>query len=149
MKIIRFFWLALFVVLVAIASFLAEELFFPLKQPFQPGTLEMQIHEDFTQLKKDNQLPETLKDVREVFVLDQRTEKQKNKWQELSQLHFPKSENGKYDLQIEVFNNEGRDRKSITENLTILQLSLFEKDTKNKIWELGRTYSQAPKNPKK
>jgi hypothetical protein len=147
MKAFRFFWLALFVIMGAIASFLAEETFFPLRAPFQKGSLEALVNDDLNQLEKTNQLSADLKNVNQVFIVDRReSDKDKNKkeivtnWPELSKIHFPQKKDGKYDLQIEVFTDQESNQKPSDSEMVILQFSLFEKDTKNKIWELSRSY---------
>jgi hypothetical protein len=64
-------------------------------------------------------------------------------WLELSKFLFPQKPDGKYDLQIEAFDaidDETKEKK----DLSIFQFSLFDKKTKNKVWELSRNYIFSP-----
>lgn len=153
MKILRFFWLALFVFFVGLASYLAEELFFPLRPSVPQGSLEWTVHQDFKKLKEESQLPPEFENVHQVFIADRRQEKTPINWPEVSKFHFKQKPDGLYDLHIEIL--ETTDNQKNTKNKSdrkrtasededadglILQFSLFEVQSKNKIWELSRTY---------
>lgn len=135
----RFFWLAVFAILIGIASYLAEELLFPTRT-FPSGTLESQIHEDFRKLQDQNQLPHEMKSLHEIFIQDQRNGKTAINWAQLSQYDFPKEPSGNFDLQIELIDASENSKKSPKDNFLVVQYSLFDKTSKNKIWELSRQY---------
>jgi hypothetical protein len=136
---IRFFWLGVFAVLVGIASFLAEEVFFPFRA-FPSGTLEAQIHEDFKKLQDQSLLPHEIKSLHEVYILDDRIQRAPINWTQLSQYDFSKDPNGRFDLQIELFDAQENTKKAQKNDFVVIQYSLFDKASKNKIWELSRQY---------
>lgn len=143
MKALRFLWLALFVFLVGIASYLAEELFFPLRPAVSQDSIEWKIHTDLKGLKEENLLPGELQEVHQVFVSDRRQNGLPINWKEISKFHFKQKPTGLYDLQIEIFdtNFDNENRNTKEKNQYIFQFSLFDRKSKNKIWELSRTYT--------
>ena len=136
-KVVRFFWLALFALFVAVASYLAEELVFPLRPSFSQGTIEWKIHQDLNTLKEQSALPKEFNQLHQVFLLDHRKKTLPLNWNEISKFHFEQRKNGQFDLQIEAFDEDGGNKSS---QLLILQFSLFDKNSKNKVWELSRSY---------
>ncbi len=142
----KYVWLALFALFVGIASYLAEEIFFPIRPPFPPNSPELAIYHDLKDLQSKKSLPTELQQLSEVFISDHRINKTEVKWAEISKYFFHRKSDGTHELQIEAFDAPDNEKK---ENSTgfILQLSLFDKTTKNKIWELSRNYdfSQSPK----
>lgn len=138
MKSVRFIWLAVFALFIGIASFLAEELLFP-KRVFPVGSFEAQIHDDFRRMREQKLLPAEMTKLHEVFVLDHRTQKSSLNWKDLSAHNFPNQPDGLYDLQIEVIDasSSPQDR----DRLQIIQFSLFDRKSRNKIWELNREYT--------
>jgi len=137
-EILKYLWLALFVLFVGIASYLAEELFFPVHMPFASNSPEAIIFSDFKELRNSKNLPIEILQVREVFFSDHRIQKTNINWEEMSKIYFPRKMNGAFELQIEAF--DAPDEGKVDGNLSIFQFSLFEKMTKNKVWELSRTY---------
>lgn len=140
MKLLRYLWLFLFVLFLGLASFLAEDLFFPRRPSFPQTSLEWTIFWDLKKLKEEKKLPEYLNDVRQIFIVDRRTQSNSLNWLEISKFLFPQKANGSYDLQIEIFeiNNEKAPPKK---RVLFCQMSLFEEKTKNKVWELSRSYN--------
>lgn len=134
----KYLWLALFVLFVGVASYFAEQIFFPHRNFFAPETPEALIYQDLKELQSAHELPKELHQVREVFFSDHRLEKKNINWIELSKIFFSRTPEGAYDLQIEAFDAPDEEKKS--PNLSIFQFSLFD-NSKNKIWEMSRTYS--------
>lgn len=137
---LRYIVLACFALLVSIASFLAEDLFFPASPPFTRGTIELEISKDLKKLRENQQFPPSLSDLKQVFISDHRFEKTELNWPKLSHLYFPQKLDGKYDLQIEVFDSEADETLVAEDALIILQMSLFDAKSKNKILEISRSY---------
>lgn len=142
----KYVWLALFALFVGMASYFAEELLFPTRSPFKASSSEELIYQDFKELNSKNNLPPELQQVSEVFFSDHRIQKMNINWLELSKLFFPQKPEGKYELQIEAFDATDDDVKE-KKDLSIFQFSLFDKKTKNKIWELSRNYIFSPQTP--
>jgi hypothetical protein len=138
MNSIRYFWLAVFALFIGIASYMAEEIFFPIRI-FPSNTIEYEIHEDFKVLKNQKALPPEFRSIHEVFVVDRRTGQIPINWRELSAADFPQNPTGSFDLQIEIFEMQNQTNNP-KENSQMVQYSLFEKTAKNKIWELSREY---------
>jgi len=139
MNALRFFWLALFVFFIGIASYMAEELFFPLRPSVPQGSIEWAIHQDLKRLKEENKIPLEIEKIHQVFVVDRRQKPTVMNLPEITKFHFPQKAKGLYDLQIEIFDTDP-DKDSKESPGLIFQFSLFEKNSKNKIWELSRTY---------
>jgi hypothetical protein len=137
-KTLKYLWLALFVLFVGIASYLAEELFFPPHLIFTPSSPEAIIHADFEALKKAKRIPPEIQSLKEIFFSDHRLKKTEINWEALSKLDFPKKKEGSYELQIEAF--DAADETNKDNALSIFQFSLFDKTSKNKIWEISRTF---------
>ncbi len=140
----KYLWLALFVLFVGIASYLAEELFFPPHLPFVSNSPEAIIHADFETLKKGKNIPPEIHNLKEIFFSDHRLKKTEINWEALSKLDFPKKKDGSYELQIEAF--DATDETNKDKALSIFQFSLFDKTSKNKIWEISRTFEFQPKS---
>lgn len=147
MRALRYLWLFLFVLLIGIASYLAEEIFFPVRPSVPKNSIEWTIHLDFKKLNEEGQLPPELNQVRQIFTLDRRQQQAPINWQEVSKFHFPQKSDGIYDLQLEIFSTEDPNQKPDPNDPTgiIIQYSLFDTKTKNKIWELTRTYKGTEK----
>jgi hypothetical protein len=137
---LRYLWLALFVLFVGIASFFAEELFFPIRPPFSAQSPEAVIYQDFKELEVQKALPPELKKISEIFFSDHRLQKTDIKWLELSRFYFPRKSQGNFELQIEAFDAPSDGSKDAS-TISIFQFSLFDKNSKNKIWELSRNYT--------
>ncbi len=141
MKLIRFIFLGLFVFFIGLATFLAEDIWFPASQRYQfsPGSLESQIQLDINKLTKNGHLPKAIFELEKVYILDQRKGKAQLNGKDLSSRVFKPNSNGNFELQIEIFDTQDSDPNS-TANFPIVQFSLFDKKSKNKIWELSRQY---------
>lgn len=135
---LRYLVLACFALLVGIASYLAEQMFFPPSLPFKRGSLEQNISNEFRRLLDQKLLPEPLFEIKQVFIADHRSEKTQLNWSKLSQLYFPQKPSGKFDLEIEIFDSESDEVPS--SSLIILQMSLFDSISKNKFLELNHSY---------
>jgi hypothetical protein len=132
--------LLVFAALVAVSSYLFDEYFVAEKSASARASFEGRVTDDFITLKSDNILPAELLELNEVFLTDHRTNKLAVKWDWLARKLFPKAKDGgKYELQIAVFDDTN-------DPITVLQLSLFEVASKNKVWELSRTYA-SPAEP--
>jgi hypothetical protein len=145
---LKYVWLALFALFVGIASYLAEEIFFPIRPPFTQNSPEMAIYLDIKDLQSKKNLPPEIQNINEVYISDHRLKKTDLNWVEITKHFFHRKPKGTYDLQIEAFDAPDSEKKE-TSSIFILQLSLFDKTTKNKIWELSRSYSSAETTPKK
>jgi len=120
---------------VAVSSYLFDEYFVAEKSSARRQSFERRVTDDFATLKSDKILPPELLELNEVFLTDHRTQQQAVKWDWLARKLFPKAKDGgKYDLQIAVFDDT-------KDPITVLQLSLFEVSSKNKVWELSRSYA--------
>jgi hypothetical protein len=146
---LKYVWLALFALFVGIASYLAEEIFFPIRPPFAQNSPEMAIYLDIKDLQSKKSLPSEIQNLNEVFISDHRLKKTDLNWVDIAKQFFHRKPKGAYDLQIEVFDAPDGEKKE-NASIFILQLSLFDKTSKNKIWELSRTYNTSePAAPKK
>ena len=139
---LKYFVLACFALLIGVASYLAEDLFFPERPPFKRGSFESGVSQDLKKLQEDSQLPPVFSEIRQVFLSDHRLKKTDLNWKKLSQLYFPQKNDGKYDLQIEVFDSdtEVTTEKSPKDTLVVMQISLFDVRSKNKVSEISRSY---------
>ena len=140
----KYLWLALFALFVGIASYFAEELFFPIRPSFSLESPEGIIYQDLRDLDSKKSLPLELQHVKEVFFSYHRLQKTNINWLEISKFYFPQKSTGKFDLQIEAFDTQD-DEKSGKGHLSIFQFSLFDTASKNKIWEMSRTYKFSAK----
>ena len=95
-------------------------------------TLEEKMAIDIELLKKQA-IPGSLLSLNQVFWQNHSTNKKTKNISSLLSTHFPISKDGKYLLQIDCFNSGDT-------NL-ILQMSFFDKKTKNKVFEISRDYS--------
>ena len=137
---LKYILLACFALLIGVASYLAEELFFPEGPPFKRGSIEFGISQDLKKLQENNQFPSAFSEIRQVFLSDHRFKKTELNWKRLSQLYFPQKADGKFDLQIEIFDSELEAMKNPEDSMVILQMSLFDFQSKNKIMEISRSY---------
>lgn len=99
------------------------------------------ISTDLLKLMKENQIPKAwskIKTVRYNF----NSESSKKLLMNTGLSIVKKNKKGSFHLEIEFI--EVPDDKEPT---VILQFSLFNLKSKNKIWELGRTYQTSKKNP--
>jgi len=155
MAIIRFIVILIFAALVGVISYYAEELLSPNAPSFKKETLAYAVNEDLEKLRKSGEIPFGQDDLQRIYILDQRKAALQNIIPAIKH-QFTQNKNGKYLLQIEIFsdNNAGKDSKPTTtlqtssadqkeESLVIIQLSLFDAKTKNKIWELSRAYPES------
>lgn len=149
----KYVLLGIFSLFIGIASYLAEDLFFPIpnenSSSFAEGTLERAIDQDFKNLEKSNLLPNEVARVKMVYFLDHRSNPIQIDWKELSNQHFPQRSQGKFDFQIEAFDSDSKESNSSESEVIILQYSLFDSASKNKIWELSRSYPKVKSNSQK
>jgi hypothetical protein len=128
--------LLVFAILVAASSYLFDQYLVAEIYADQKQSFEYLVLEDLNKLKADKILPTELGSIREVFVADHRTRKFPIKWKKMVREIFPKAsdeKNAKYNLQITAFDDT-------TDPIMVLQMSLFDAGTENKIWELSRSY---------
>ena len=92
------------------------------------------IKTDFSNLKSGGQLPQEWSQIGSLSFINK--SKLKDIDQRRFQKAFPQQEGGSYHLESILVDWIKGKKHSF-----ILQLSLIEKSSKNKIWELGRTYS--------
>lgn len=152
--------------------------------PFQKGSLEEKIFNDFSELKNKKQLPAEFADISGYVIFDQRSDQSTKLSREiLTALKkvTPLRGDGRYEVELMIFDttqeqkvsekktaplavkaprkneekekssppttaassdNKKNDLKESEDNsLLVFQFSIIHKKTKNKVAELGRTYS--------
>jgi hypothetical protein len=133
--------LSILVLLIISSIFLIKGLTLS-ESPFDRGTLEAGLHDDLINLSESGNLPTQFQEIKRVMILDHRPQKSKINWKKISQLHFTQNQAGKFDLNIDIFapEIETANHRSSDDKLIFIQFSLMEMHTKNKIWELTRSY---------
>lgn len=97
------------------------------------------IHRDFKNLEADNNLPKEWTSLARVeFNMNSNLAKA---MLGKERPHFKLSQNGSYYLEVELIDVPDDDNPGL-----ILQTSLFELKTKNKVFEIGRTYNMSELN---
>lgn len=146
----KYILLGIFTLFIGVASYLAEELYFPTPNEaissFTEGTLERVIDQDFKKLASSNLLPNEISRIKTVYFSDHRSNPVQINWNELSMQHFPQRPQGKFDFQIEAFDSDSNEKNSSEGEVIILQFSLFDSESKNKVWELSRSYPKTESN---
>lgn len=133
--------LVLFALFVGIASYILDEM--GIRLPLQKLSAASEtIQKDLKEIKATVSFPPELQQIHQVFVSDHRTQKSEIDWLHLSTQYFPQKKDGLYDLQIEVF-DDGTPTPENSDNLMILQFSLFELKSRNKVWEMSRSYKHS------
>lgn len=141
MAIFRYLILAIFVVSAGISIYFGEALLFPEKSSFPRDSIEYSIDTDLIQLKHEGKAG-TFNNLKKVYLSDHRVQKHNIDWSKIFSNHFTESPDSNHTLQIDLF--DSINEKTNKEDLLIVQFSLIEDSTKNKIWEMSRTYP----NPK-
>jgi hypothetical protein len=144
MAVFRHLFLAIFVLSAGIATYFAEELFFPEKSAFPRDSVEYSIDSDLIHMKKEDPSVNFFHSLKKVYLSDHRIEKTPINWTKIFSNHFIETTDSKKILQIDLFDSADGKNKA-EENLLILQYSLIDETTKNKLWELSKTY-QIPKS---
>lgn len=134
--------LFLFAAFVGIASYLIDEMGVNLPtRPLDPVTES--IKKDFAEIQTTKEFPPEFQQVHKVYVSDHRTKKVAIDWPQISTHHFPQKTDGLYDLQIEVFDDGSvtMENGQVSGNsIMILQFSLMDLKSRNKILEISRSY---------
>ena len=134
----RYFMLGLFVVFAGFATYFAEEAFFPEKSSFSRNSIEHSIDSDLIQMREQNSAI-FFHQLKKVYLSDHRTEKVPIDWSKIFSKHFEEKNDSKQILQIDLFDSsDGKNPKE--RNLLVVQYSLLDESTKNKLWEISRTY---------
>lgn len=139
MGITRHLFLAIFVVAAGVATYFGEELIFPEKSSFPRDSVEYKIDSDLIQMREDPKVS-FFRDLKKVYLSDHRIQKTKIDWSKIFSSHFSELPTSKQSLQIDLFDSVS-ENNSKDEPLLIVQFSLIDDLTKNKLWELSRTYS--------
>lgn len=134
----RHLFLAIFVVAAGVATYFAEELIFPEKSSFPRDSVEYKIDSDLIQMREDPNLA-FFRHLKKVYLSDHRTQKTNIEWSKIFSNHFSENPASNQSLQIDLFDSPS-ENPSKEEPLLIVQLSLVDDLTKNKLWELSRTY---------
>ena len=135
--------LAAFVFCAGIAIYFGEEIFFPEKSAFTRDSIEYSIDSDLIHLKEDKSVT-FFHHLKKVYLSDHRLEKEPINWTKIFSNHFIETSDSKQILQIDLFDSfDGQDKTDT--NLLIVQYSLIDETTKNKVWEFSRTY-EVPKS---
>lgn len=137
MALARYLILAAFVISAGIATYFGEQLLFPLKSSFARDSIEYSIDSDLIQLKHDGKL-DILKDLKKVYLNDHRLKKSHIDWNKIFSNHFTENSSSPNSLHIDLF--DSTDEKTNKEDLLIIQFSLINELTKNKLAEISRTY---------
>lgn len=115
----------------------------------RPTSLENLLANDFRYLAKNNFWGFKKAEIRDVQVLlDSQVKDQKELQKVVNFLYsqFPKSESGKKKLEISLIsgfdaNAPTETKPSSKKKLLVIQFSVTDVVSQNKIWEMGRTYS--------
>ncbi len=134
----RYSMLAAFVLCAGIATYFAEEILFPEKSSFPRDSIEYRIDSDLIQMREDPKLA-FFRRLKRVYLSDHRTEKKNINWSKIFSNHFAEVSDSNQSLQIDLFDSAS-EKNSKEEPLLIVQFSLVDDVSKNKIWELSRTY---------
>jgi hypothetical protein len=97
------------------------------------------IHHDFAQLKKENKLPKEWTSIAKVEFQMNSTLAKALLGKERP--HFKLSPNGTHYLEVEIIDVPDEENPGL-----ILQSSLFDLKTGNKVFEIGRTYNMSQLN---
>jgi len=135
----RYLFLLLAIIGLASFSYYVEQLVFSHRNPFPLGTLEYKIERDLIDLEEGKQFPIETSRVEKIYLNNQSIRGKSLPWEKILAF-FPQRQNGAYFLQALVFDSIKDKSSTSEEKILILQLSLFDSKTKNKIWELSRSY---------
>lgn len=135
----RYSMLAAFVLCAGIATYFVEEILFPEKSSFPRDSVEYRIDSDLIQMREDPKHA-FFRRLKKVYLSDHRTEKTNINWSRIFSNHFVEVSDSNQSMQIDLF-DAASEKNSKEEPLLIVQFSLVDDVSKNKIWELSRTYA--------
>lgn len=147
MNIFRVVFLILFVLFAGIATYFGEELIFPERGNFPKFSLESEIEFQLSQLNLVESDQPTFQ-FRKAYLRDHRVKKVEIDWNKIFSRYFYKNSQSKMNLEIDIFDSNEEAQKPTTTKNIIIQLSLVEDVSQNKIWESSFTVYQ-PNPPKK
>ncbi|MBX2988822.1 MAG: hypothetical protein KF802_13105 [Bdellovibrionaceae bacterium] len=128
--------LFLLVCAIGISWYLGQEGSSPHPQQ-EPQGLAGFISEDLSQNDQQGLLPKEWRSIHSVnYSFENERQKQ---LLNINNIRIPKNPQGQYQLDVDVIDVPDEENPSI-----ILQMSLSDLKSKNKIWELGRFYSLVP-----
>ncbi len=134
----KYLMLAAFVLCAGVATYFAEELIFPDKSSFARDSVEYKIDSDLIQMRDDPNLA-FFRRLKKVYLSDHRTQKTNINWSKIFSNHFSEIPDSNQSLQIDLFDSPS-ETNSKEEPLLIVQFSLVDDASKNKLWEMSRTY---------